>query len=107
MNAKTTSAGDLEKALAALQATQAVAAKMGEAGKIAGKAGGLPGLRDVPFVSMGLKVTGGLLQLDAGQETREYGYKLLGKLIPLLDKKIEEKKHQPEDCMLALKSCKQ
>jgi RHS repeat-associated protein len=48
MNAKTTSVGDLKKALAALKATQAVTAKLGAAGKLLRKAGGLPGLPAVP-----------------------------------------------------------
>ncbi|MGH9489553.1 MAG: hypothetical protein ACRD2F_00895 [Terriglobales bacterium] len=52
-------------------------------------------------------VTGGPPQFGAGQEKREYGYKLLGKLIPLIDKKIEQKKHQPGGCMLKLKECKE
>ncbi|MGH9507297.1 MAG: hypothetical protein ACRD13_10270, partial [Terriglobales bacterium] len=107
MNAKTTSVGDLEKALAALQATQATAAKTGEAGKIVGKVGSLAGVPELPYVSAGLKAAGGLLQFAAGQEKREYGYKLLGKLIPLIDKRIEQKKQQPGDCMLMLKECKE
>ncbi|MGH9473824.1 MAG: RHS repeat domain-containing protein [Terriglobales bacterium] len=104
MNAKTTSVGDLEKALAALRATQAIAAKTGEAGKALSKIGGTPGLGRIGTF---LKIGGGLLQFGGGQEKREYGYKLLGTLIPLIDKKIEEKEHQPGDCMMMLKSCKQ
>lgn len=102
------SASELQAALAALQATKAIAAKTGEAGKILGKVGGVANLAlGSPEAGAGLRAAGGLLQFAAGQEKHEYGYKLLGTLIPLIDKKIEEKKHQPGDCMIMLKSCKQ
>ncbi|MGH9466457.1 MAG: RHS repeat domain-containing protein [Terriglobales bacterium] len=107
MNAKTTSAGDLQAALGALKASQAVTAKMGEAGNIAGKAAQLPGVSDLPAVGTFLKVTGGLLQFAAGPDQHERGYLLRQTLIPLMYKKIEQKKAQPGDCMLKRKACKE